>query len=417
MDAASKAAETEQVQHTGGGNRRGTKASFGTIRERGPKRFQARYTAGPEGARKIYTARSPGGSPTFQTRRDAEAALAAVRTAIEKGTWVDPDLVPEPAMLPQTLRTYADEWLATRDLAVRSREHYRYLLDKHILPTFGDLPMEAISPAAVRTWHARPSAKPTVRSHGYGLLRSILATAAGDRIIPSNPCQIKGAGVSKTTKKVRPLTVDELGALVAALPERYRMLAQLATWCSLRFGELAGLQRADIDLAKGVIHIRRGVVRTKEGLLEKAPKTEAGLRTVTIPSHITADLKAHLRDHAERGATGWVFPGRGGGPLAASALQRVFGPAAEKAGRPDATPHVLRHTGQTYSAQQGANLRELMARAGQVSPGAALRYLHEVDGRQREIADRLAAFAESTSNVTPITTAKPRKVRKGPAVR
>jgi hypothetical protein len=47
----------------------------------------------------------------------------------------------------------------------------------------------------------------------------------------------------------------------------------------------------------------------------------------------------------------------------------------------------------------GANLRELMARAGQSSPAAALRYLHEVDGRQREIADQLAGFA-TAGNVT-----------------
>ena len=147
----------------------------------------------------------------------------------------------------------------------------------------------------------------------------------------------------------------------------------------------------DVDLAAGVLHVRRGVVRTKEGLLTKAPKTEAGLRTVTLPPHITADLEAHLRDHAQPGPTGWVFPGRNDGPLAASTLQRVFGPAAAKAGRPDVTPHVLRHSGQTFAALSGANLRELMARAGQVSPAAALRYLHEADSRQREIADLLSA--------------------------
>jgi len=53
----------------------------------------------------------------------------------------------------------------------------------------------------------------------------------------------------------------------------------------------------------------------------------------------------------------------------------------------------------------------LMARAGQSSPGAALRYLHEVDGRQREIADRLAVLV-TAGNVTPIKAAAPRRPRK-----
>jgi hypothetical protein len=51
---------------------------------------------------------------------------------------------------------------------------------------------------------------------------------------------------------------------------------------------------------------------------------------------------------------------------------------AHGTGRPDLRFHDLRHTGQTLAAAAGANLRELMARAGQSSPGAALRYLHEV---------------------------------------
>jgi hypothetical protein len=49
-----------------------------------------------------------------------------------------------------------------------------------------------------------------------------------------------------------------------------------------------------------------------------------------------------------------------------------------------------------------------MARAGQSSPGAALRCLHEVDGRQREIADRLVALA-TAGNITPIKAAAPRR--------
>jgi len=79
---------------------------------------------------------------------------------------------------------------------------------------------------------------------------------------------------------------------------------------------------------------------------------------------------------------------------------------AHGTGRPDLRFHDLRHTGQTLAAAAGANLRELMARAGQSSPGAARRYLHEVDGRQREIADRLAVLA-TAGNVTPIKVLTP----------
>ncbi|QGL50300.1 tyrosine-type recombinase/integrase [Micromonospora terminaliae] len=69
------------------------------------------------------------------------------------------------------------------------------------------------------------------------------------------------------------------------------------------------------------------------------------------------------------------------------------------AGRPgrcrpgDLTSHDLRHTGQTLAAQTGTTLGDLMKRLGHSSMAAARRYLHAVDGRDREIAKALSELA------------------------
>ncbi len=47
------------------------------------------------------------------------------------------------------------------------------------------------------------------------------------------------------------------------MPARYRLMVLLAAWCALRFGELAELRRSDVDVKNGVVHVRRGVARTK----------------------------------------------------------------------------------------------------------------------------------------------------------
>lgn len=385
----------------------GRRRYFGSVRRLASGRVQARYT-GPDGL--TYTARSAGGGATFDTEGDADAALSRIRTQIADGTWVSPRIpVVEPAA-PITLAEFAASWLADRDLAVRTREEYAKLLRLRLLPDLGPLPVEAITPGLVRSWYAgQGTTTPTARAHAYALLRTILASAASEDVIAANPCRIRGAGQTKAAKKTRPATLGELAALVAALPERYRMMAQLACWCSLRFGELTALQRDDVDLAVGLIRVRRSVVRTKAGMLVKAPKSEAGVRNVTIPPHVIEDLREHVARHARPGKEGLLFPSATGGYMGGSALHRVYGPARVAAGRPDLSFHDLRHTGQTYAAASGANLRELMARAGQSSPGAALRYLHEIDGRQREIADRLTAFA-AASNVTPISVKKATKI-------
>jgi hypothetical protein len=43
---------------------------------------------------------------------------------------------------------------------------------------FGDVAVTAITPAAVRAWHAGLATGPTMRAHAYGLLRTILNTSS-----------------------------------------------------------------------------------------------------------------------------------------------------------------------------------------------------------------------------------------------
>ena len=393
--------------------------SFGQVRRLPSGRFQARFRR--EGA--WYTARTVDGGPrTFTTAAQADRWLAAQAEAIAAGTWRPPGKT-RTAIVP-TFREYAEDWLRDRDLAPTTREHYAQVLRDHVYPAFGDDPLTEITAARVRAWHAsvgRPDPRarrkrerkdrPTVRAHAYGLARTIFGDAVADEIIPTNPARIKGAGRAKTRSKLRPATLDELAVIIRETPKRYRMLVQLCVWCSLRFGEAIELRRKDVDLAAGVLRVRRGVVRTKGGRVVKAPKSEAGIRDVTIPSHIVGDLEAHLREHAQPGRDGLLFPGKGGDHLAPASAYAWWYPAREAAGRPDLRIHDLRHTGQTYAALAGANLRELMNRAGQSSPQAALRYIHEASERQREIADNLAALATRT-NVVSIEAAKRTRKRK-----
>jgi integrase len=398
-----------------------TRREFGHVRQLRSGRWQARWRLSGV----WYTARreSDGGPLTFTTRRKAEDYLAAVRRDVEAGRWQPPT---GPKRTAPTLREYADAWLTSRDLQPTTRGHYRQVLDAHIYPTFGDTAVTAITPAAVRAWHAdlarskgsKVKDRPTARAHAYGLLRTILNTAVADDLIPANPCRVRGGGQTKRVKRIQPASLAELEALVDAMPDRYRVMVLLASWCGLRFGELAELRRHDVDLTNGVIHVRRGMVRAKSdhpsgaklALLVKGPKSDAGRRDVTIPPHLLPAVSDHVKRHAQVGPQGLLFPAGHGGHLVPSTLYRVFYPAREAAGRPDLRFHDLRHTGATLAAATGATLAELMARLGHSTPGAAMRYQHASADRDRVIAEALSKLA--TDNVTPIrrtTTTRKRK--------
>jgi integrase len=156
----------------------------------------------------------------------------------------------------------------------------------------------------------------------YRLLKAICNTAVDDGLIRRNPCRIKGAGQEKSPE--RPvLTVSQVYALAAATDERYRALVLLAVFGSLRWGELAALRRSDIDFQARTVRISRQLSeRRGGGFAFGPPKSDAGRRTVAIPSVITPDLAAHIVTYPRPVMTGSCSPAREAGRcgLATSAV-------------------------------------------------------------------------------------------------
>jgi integrase len=385
--------------------------TFGTVAKLPSGRYRARYR-GPDGQKHS--------APT--TFEDYDTAITWLRNERQKVE--DPLVIWTPpreraaATKTATRRrgitfgAFAESWLSSRrvkgqPLAARTRAHYRLLLDEHILPTFATVALVDIEPEDVDTWHALtlPTA-PTMRAHAYSLLRTILGTAADRRLISSNPAKIRGAGNVERVHDVRPASLEELETIAATMPDNLRLMVLLAAWCALRFGELAELRRSDVLTGKGVIRVRRGVVRASGEVLVKGPKSNAGSRDVAIPPHLLPMVREHLLRHTQAGASGLLFAARDGSQLAPSTLygretagkRKGYGyyAARQAAGRTDLRFHDLRHTGAVLAAQTGATLAELMARLGHSTPGAAMRYQHAASERDQEIARRLSAMVEES---------------------
>ncbi|MEZ5116955.1 MAG: site-specific integrase [Candidatus Nanopelagicales bacterium] len=371
----------------------------GRLRQLPSGRWQARFT-GPDGV--MRPARE-----TYDTKMDAQAWLENQARDVDRGVWAPPEPTADRG---QTLRDYSASWLAARELKPSTRALYRDLLDERILPDLGDVALDRLTSATVRTWHARlPADAPTARAHAYSLLRSIMSTAVEDDLVAANPCKVRGAGTARRKIDPRPATLPELEVIVANVPDRYRAMVLLAAWCGLRFGELTELRRGDVDTKAGVLRIRRGVSRAGGEYVVGTPKTRAGVRDVAIPPHLLPAVGHHLDAHTGPEPDALLFgAARRGGHMAPSALFKVYYPAREKAGRPDLRFHDLRHTGATLAAATGATLAELMARLGHSTPQAAMIYQHAAADRDKAIAESLSGFAGAT--VVPL---RPRKQRKG----
>lgn len=352
------------------------------------------------GTRYEVRLRGPDGkerSRTFRTRKDAERYERDQRAALDKGSWIDP----RHASL--TVREYSDRWMAERhDLRPRTAELYRSLLRVHILPTFGSLPLGKVAPTTVRAWNAELAQRhPVTAAKAYRLLREILSTAVTDELIARNPCVIKKAGQEKSPE--RPMvSIAEVDALAAAMPDELRLAVTLAAWCQLRRGEVLGLERRDVDLLHGTLRIERAVSYAKGGAIAGPPKTDAGVRTLSVPPHLLAALQEHLSGHVAADGTSALFTGPEGARVRPATLQGAWNAARTKNGRPELHFHDLRHAGATWLAISGATTRELMARVGHASPAAALRYQHATEERDTVLAQALSALAKS-AEIAPIS--------------
>lgn len=109
--------------------------SFGAIRKLPSARYQACYP-GTDGVLRAAP-------ETYETKRDAEVFLAQIQADQTRGDWIDPSVG----------EVLFSEY-AKRGVAPTTDELYRRLLRLHLEPTFGELYVDRISPARVRSWRA-----------------------------------------------------------------------------------------------------------------------------------------------------------------------------------------------------------------------------------------------------------------------
>ena len=419
---------------------------FGSVRKLPSGRYQIRYP-GPDG--RLRT-----GSETYSRRGDADRALTLIEAEMIAGEWTDPQRAKV------KLADYARSWIAQRPgLRPRTVDLYSWLLDKHIAPHLGGMPIGKLSTPMIREWRASllgNGVSVSMAAKAYRLLRAVMMTAVEeDKILPRNPCRVRGAGEehaperpvlavaqvfeladkvgrtrSGTSASSRPLDSGSASGVMGSCgphprptgrraeaertlwnmagegradcehDRRYRAFVLLATFASLRWGEVTALQRCDLDLDVGSVRVRQAFSerRSPGGKISLGPpKSKAARRVVGIPAVIVPALREHLAAFVKPEPDALVFPSPMGGPMLRRNFNRAVGwsYATSAIGAPDLHFHDLRHTGNTFAAATGAGLKDLMARMGHDSERAAMIYQHEARGADAAITGGIDAHVQA----------------------
>lgn len=102
-------------------------------------------------------------------------------------------------------------------------------------------------------------------------------------------------------------------------------------------GELLGLEWSDIDLNKGIIHVRRQVLRQNGKVVEAPLKTKNSYRNIAIGADTVKVLKG-MEQKDE-----YVFPSPFGGPMSPDSVLHMLQRVLKRAGLERIRFHDLRH--------------------------------------------------------------------------
>lgn len=299
-------------------------------------------------------------SATFSTRKQAQTFLSATLVDIARGQWIDP----RGGQIP--FADWAQRWSAARFTRVSTAASDAGRLRNHLLPFFGPMALKDITPLTVRSFVAQLSqtlAPKTVRNV-HALLSTILRDAVLEGLLLSNPC----AGI-RLPKEARSeavfLSPTQIDTLVAATPAPYRTLILVAAGTGLRWGELAGLPRARLDLLRRRLEVAQTLADVNGVLSFGEPKTPQSRRYVTLPPTLVTALAVHLEGHQDE----LVFTSETGEPLRRSNFHaRVWRPAVTAAGFvPAPRFHDLRHSHVAMLIAAGVPIKAIQHRLGHSS--------------------------------------------------
>jgi len=190
--------------------------------------------------------------PGFPTRKAAEDYGRDQEAAIRNNTYVDP----RAGQI--TLTEWVNMWFPAQDLELNTLSTYKYLIEVHILPTFGGWSLRALKlqPEAVALWKKQIVARGYTRRTARGA-RSTLATILADampRYIRSNPAARKRGKGRKGQRRIEraekaektwaaPLEVllfAERCAVLSGADTDFVMLITMA-YTGMRWSEAIGL--------------------------------------------------------------------------------------------------------------------------------------------------------------------------------
>lgn len=366
----------------------------GYIRKRGENSWQIIFDLPREANGK----RRQGRQTVHGPKRDADAKLREILTAVDKGVYSTPTK--------ETVGSFLNRWLDTYAVT-NTRERtvlgYRHVVNRYMIPTLGSLTLIGLRPEHVQGLYAsmreRGLSAMTIL-HTHRLLKEALSHAVKWQVLARNVCDVVDPPQPER-KEMTAMDVEAVSRLLeASKASRFHGVFYVALYTGMRRSEILALRWENVDLERCVLHVSAGLHRIDgKGLVLTPTKNAKSRRAVAIAPDVVEMLRQvkgeQLLMQAEFGTewnpSGFVFTDEFGKPLAPDRMSKEFARIRRSAGLNGIRLHDLRHTHATLMLRAGIPAKIVSERLGHADIGTTMNiYSHVLPGMQEEAAARFS---------------------------
>lgn len=300
---------------------------------------------------------------------------------------------------------YCEEWLRLNRCRVKESTLAKYIgmLEKHIAPKLGKLPLSELSSLVIEQFsydllekeRLSPKTVKDILTMLNGVIRYI------NKQYPQLCSRIEIIYPKVPKNEMRVLSYDEQTRFIHYLLEdmdECKFGVLLALFTGMRIGEVCALRWEDISMENRTIRVNSTMQRLKNfdenaenktKVIISSPKSDKSLRMIPLTENAAALCRLHYRQNP----SAFVLSGEEDRYVEPRSLQYKLKQYTEACGLEGVHFHTLRHTFATRCIEVDFDLKSLSEILGHSSPRITLeRYVHSSFELKRNNMNKLAAM-------------------------
>lgn len=292
---------------------------------------------------------------------------------------------------------FALQWLSEMKIewSLRHYEDVEGILDKYLLPTFGNKKISAINKGQILQFRSIlakvPGRKgsflsPSRINHIMSPLRVILNEAADRYNFTSSWKNIKALKIGRT--EVDPFSLQEVDQFLKYVPKEYQCYYITRFFTGMRTGEIDGLMWDNVDLINKTLTVAQSLSKGEVSTL----KTEGSYRVIHLIDQVVDALKEHRKTAYIKDK--FVFTNSKRKPLNYQVVSRsVWYPTLAKAKLRPRNPYQTRHSYATLLLASGESPEWIANQMGHTTTTMLFRvYSRYVPNLTRKDGSAFASF-------------------------